>query len=33
MNILAATAPDEARNQVYNVAIGERTTLNELFSQ
>ena len=31
MNILAATAPDEARNQVYNVAIGERTTLNELF--
>ena len=32
MNILAATAPDEAKNQVYNVAVGERTSLNELFS-
>lgn len=30
-NILAATAGDEASNQVYNVAFGERTTLNELF--
>ena len=31
-NILAATATDEkAINQVYNVAFGERTTLNELF--
>lgn len=31
-NILAATAgSDEAWNQVYNVAFGERTTLNELF--
>jgi UDP-N-acetylglucosamine 4-epimerase len=32
MNILAAIAPDEAKNQVYNVAVGERTSLNELFS-
>ncbi len=32
MNILAATAPAEAKNQVYNVAVGDRTTLNELFS-
>jgi UDP-N-acetylglucosamine 4-epimerase len=31
MNILAATAPDEAKDQVYNVAVGDRTTLNELF--
>ena len=32
MNILAATVinPD-ARNQVYNVAVGDRTTLNQLF--
>lgn len=31
-NILAAVAVDEkAINQVYNVAFGERTTLNELF--
>jgi len=30
-NILAATASDEAASQVYNVAFGERTTLNELF--
>lgn len=31
-NILAATAVDEkAVNQVYNVAFGQRTTLNELF--
>lgn len=31
-NILAAVATDEAViNQVYNVAYGERTTLNELF--
>lgn len=32
MNILAATAPDSAKNQVYNVAVGDRTTLNQLFS-
>lgn len=31
MNILAATAPDEATDQVYNVAIGDRTSLNELY--
>ncbi len=30
-NILAATAGDEAAGQVYNVAFGERTTLNELY--
>lgn len=31
-NILAATVEDDAAtNQVYNVAFGERTTLNELF--
>jgi UDP-N-acetylglucosamine 4-epimerase len=32
MNILAATAPDSAKNQVYNVAVGDRTTLNQLFT-
>lgn len=31
MNLLAATAPDEAKNEVYNVAVGDRTTLNDLF--
>ncbi len=31
-NILAATANDEGKNQVYNVALGDRTSLNELFS-
>lgn len=31
-NILAATTTNsEARNQVYNVAVGDRTTLNDLF--
>jgi UDP-N-acetylglucosamine/UDP-N-acetylgalactosamine 4-epimerase len=31
-NLLAATAPNaEAVNQAYNVALGHRTTLNELF--
>lgn len=30
-NILAAAASDEAKNQVYNVAVGDRTTLNDLF--
>ena len=31
-NLLAATSVDAAaRNQVYNVAVGERTTLNHLF--
>ena len=32
-NILAATTQsEEAKNQVYNVAVGERTTLNDLFN-
>jgi UDP-N-acetylglucosamine 4-epimerase len=32
MNVLAATTNNpEASNQVYNVALGDRTTLNELF--
>lgn len=32
-NILAATTTnDDAKNQVYNVAVGDRTTLNELFN-
>jgi len=30
-NIMAATADDEAAGEVYNVAFGERTTLNELY--
>ncbi|WP_296698070.1 NAD-dependent epimerase/dehydratase family protein [Thiocapsa sp. UBA6158] len=33
-NLLAATATDpQAANQVFNVAVGERTTLNELYTQ
>ena len=32
INLLAATTENaEARNQVYNVAMGDRTTLNELY--
>lgn len=31
MNILAATAGDEAKDQVYNVAVGDRTSLNDLY--
>ncbi|ASF13671.1 NAD-dependent epimerase/dehydratase family protein [Shewanella sp. FDAARGOS_354] len=31
-NILAATANDAAKDQVYNVAVGDRTTLNDLFT-
>ncbi|MGS3180907.1 NAD-dependent epimerase/dehydratase family protein [Aeromonas dhakensis] len=31
INILAATATDNAKNQVYNVAVGDRTTLSELY--
>ncbi|OLF36409.1 NAD-dependent epimerase/dehydratase family protein [Psychrobacter sp. Cmf 22.2] len=32
-NILAATSTNtEAKNQVYNVAVGDRTTLNDLFN-
>jgi len=31
MNILAATSEMDTRHQVYNVAVGDRTTLNELY--
>lgn len=31
-NILAALASEEAKGHVYNVAVGERTTLNDVFS-
>ena len=32
-NLLAATTPDEeATNQVYNVAVGDRTSLNQLYA-
>ncbi|MFS1413863.1 Vi polysaccharide biosynthesis protein VipB/TviC [Vibrio sp. 10N.286.49.C2] len=31
-NILAATAKEESKNKVYNIALGDRTTLNELYS-
>lgn len=31
MNILAATASLDAKNQVYNCAVGDRTTLNDLY--
>lgn len=31
-NILAAMASEDAKNEVYNVAVGDRTTLNTLFS-
>jgi UDP-N-acetylglucosamine 4-epimerase len=31
MNILSATANDAVKNEVYNVAVGDRTTLNDLF--
>ena len=30
-NILAATAKEKFKNQVYNIAVGDKTTLNELF--
>ena len=32
INILAATALNHVKNEVYNVAVGDRTTLNELFA-
>ncbi|WP_335911638.1 NAD-dependent epimerase/dehydratase family protein [Shewanella indica] len=32
MNILAATTSDENKNEIYNVALGDRTSLNELKS-
>lgn len=31
-NILAATASDTSKNNVFNVAVGDRTDLNDLFS-
>ena len=31
-NILAAVANDSAKNQIYNVALNDRTTLNQLFN-
>ena len=31
-NLLAALAPDEAQGELYNVAVGQRTSLNQLFS-
>lgn len=31
MNILAATASDDVKDNVYNVAVGDRTTLNDLY--
>lgn len=31
-NLLAATAGEGAKNEVYNVAVGDRTTLNDLFN-
>ena len=32
MNILAATTTSEVKNNVFNVAVGDRTTLNTLYS-
>ncbi len=31
MNVLAATSDEAAKDKVYNVALGDRTTLNELY--
>ena len=31
MNILAATVQDQAKDKIYNVAVGDRTTLNDLY--
>lgn len=31
MNILAATADNSEKNEIYNVAVGDRTTLNNLY--
>ena len=30
-NLLAATADSNAKNEIYNVAVGDRTTLNDLY--
>jgi UDP-N-acetylglucosamine 4-epimerase len=32
MNLLAAMANDDHKNEVYNVALGDRTTLNDLYN-
>ncbi|PMM08627.1 Vi polysaccharide biosynthesis protein VipB/TviC [Vibrio kanaloae] len=32
MNVLAATAEEDVKDEVYNVAVGDRTTLNDLFN-
>jgi UDP-N-acetylglucosamine 4-epimerase len=32
-NILSATAEDNAKNEVYNVAVGDRTSLTQLFNE
>ena len=31
MNVLGATATEDSKNEIYNVAVGDRTTLNELY--
>ena len=31
MNILASVAVNDAKNNVFNTAVGDRTTLNELY--
>lgn len=31
MNLLSATAQEQAKDEVYNVAVGDRTTLNDLY--
>lgn len=31
-NLLAAVAPEDAKDNVYNIAVGDRTTLNDLFA-
>lgn len=31
MNILAATADEKVKDEIYNVAVGDRTTLNDLY--
>ena len=32
MNLLASTSDEHAKNQVYNVAVGDKTSLNKLYS-
>ncbi|WP_372741144.1 GDP-mannose 4,6-dehydratase, partial [Neptunomonas sp.] len=32
-NLLAATSDEAAKSEVYNVAVGDRTTLNDLFDE